>query len=52
MLTGGEVLTEVAVPALGAADGVGIEAVENEADAHEMPLEGLQTAKEVEIGAT
>ena len=45
-------LGEVPVPALGPADGMRIEAVENEADAHEMPSEGLQTAKEVEFRAT
>ena len=43
-----DVLGEVPVPALGPADGVRVEAVENEANAHEMPSEGLQTAKEGE----
>ena len=47
-----QALREVAIPPLGAADGMRIQAVENEADAHEMPSEGLQTAKEVEFRAT
>jgi hypothetical protein len=48
----GHALREVAIPALGTAHGVRIQAVENEANTHEMPSEGLQTAKEVEFQAT
>ena len=44
----GEAFRERAVPALTAADGVRVQAVENEANAHRRRTEGLQTAKKPE----
>src|SRR5437660_7866835 len=45
MPSGGEARGQAAVPPFGTADGVRIETVEDEADAHLRPREGLQTAR-------